>query len=290
MCLRIPCLGCIQLCLILYHTRVGWQVGEEYQWQTALEETSTTTELQCLVTKYIIYETDTRRNSQRAVWPLTRVDVTTIIVEIEDGIVSHQVRIVEEQTIQTKTISQLELRSHLPFILSVDTSLVILYAGSRIVVATITISQTYNLWDTTIQEVVEALVTIVTSTITLISIVSHLVLIVETGDDLVLTEIVSYIVLNIPYSIVYGIVPGKQLITQSHIVVGTISISCSINTLLSTIKDIDEWELRRICVTSIIQLRVCEQELVRQIICETAVQVNSPRVDEVVIGIHTVGK
>ena len=60
-------------------------------------------------------------------------------------------------------------------------------------------------------------------------------LIVETGDDLVLTEIVSYIVLDIPYSIVYGIVPGKQLITQSHIVVGTISISSSIYTLLSAI-------------------------------------------------------
>ena len=216
--------------------------------------------------------------------------MTTVIVETENGIVSHQVRIVEEQTIQTKTIGQLKLRSHLPLILSVDTSLVILYAGSRIVVATITISQTYNLWNTTIQEVVETLVTIVTSTITLISIVCHLVLIVETGDDLVLTEIVSYVILDIPYSIVYSIVPGKQLITQSHIVVGTISISSSIYTLLSAIEDIDEWELRRFGVTAIIQLRVCEQELVRQIICETAVQVNSPRVDEVVIGIHTVGK
>ena len=169
--------------------------------------------------------------------------MTTVVVEIEDGIVCHQIRIIEEQTIQTKTIGQLELRSHLPLILSIDTSLVILYAGSWIVVATITIGQTYNLRSSTIQEVVEAIVTIITRTITLISIVCHLVLIVETSDDLVLTEIVSYVILDIPYSIVYSIVPGKQLITQSHIVVGTISISSSIYTLLSAIEDIDEWEL-----------------------------------------------
>ena len=41
----------------------------------------------------------------------------------------------------------------------------------------------------------------------------------KTTHDLVITEIISQVILDIPDCIVYGIVPGKQFVTQCHIVV-----------------------------------------------------------------------
>ena len=97
----------VDLCLILNHTRVSRHVCEEYQWQTTCEETCTTTNLKALITKYIPCETYTWRKSDTVLRPLTCINVATIVVELIDSIVSHEVTIVEEETIKTKTVSKL---------------------------------------------------------------------------------------------------------------------------------------------------------------------------------------
>lgn len=98
---------------------------------SSLEETSTThgTSMSCANTSYT---KPIRGETVKELFGYLPESIleAAVIVETENGIVSHQVRIVERTDTSDETISQLELRSHLPLILSVDTSLVILYAGS----------------------------------------------------------------------------------------------------------------------------------------------------------------
>ena len=82
----------------------------------------------------------------------------------------------------------------------------------------------------------------------------------NTSHDLVGTQIVGDVVLDVPDGVMNGVVPGEQLITEGHVVV-------------TVLGDIDEGELRRVSTTHIIELRNSSQELVREIISQTAVQV-----------------
>ena len=82
----------------------------------------------------------------------------------------------------------------------------------------------------------------------------------DTSHNLMGTSIIGYIVLDVPNSVVNSVVPCEQLITQSDVVVIVLS-------------DINEWELRRVCTTDIIEFRDSSQQLVRKIISKTAIEV-----------------
>ena len=82
----------------------------------------------------------------------------------------------------------------------------------------------------------------------------------DTSHNLMGTSIIGYIVLDVPNGVVNSVVPCEQLITQSDVVVIVLS-------------DINEWELRRVCTTDIIELRDSSQQLVRKIISKTAIEV-----------------
>ena len=227
------CVLGIELCLILHHTAVGRHIGEEHEGQTALEETSTTTELQCLVAKNVVGETNTRRKNNLCCRPLTCVDALSIIVEVVNGLVCHQVAIIEDECIETDTACELQTICCIPLILQVDTKLAILHLSSRIGLAIITVCKTNHLRSFSIDEIVNTVVAIITSTVTHIGVISHLVLKSDTSHKLVVAHIVCHIVLNVPYSVVYGIVVCEELISESHIVIG----------VTRTIEDVDEWEL-----------------------------------------------
>ena len=74
------------------------------------------------------------------------------------------------------------------------------------------------------------------------------------------TSIIGHIILNVPDGVVNGVVPSEQLITKSHVVVAILS-------------DIDEGELRRVSTTYIVELRDGSQELIREVLCQTAIQI-----------------
>ncbi len=88
--------------------------------------------------------------------------------------------------------------------------------------------------------------------------------------------IISDIILEVINSVVNGVIPREQLITKRYIT-------------LVVLEDINEWELIGICSTHIIELREREQELVGQLIRETAVQIDRNRMHEVVDSVHRVG-
>ena len=99
----------------------------------------------------------------------------------------------------------------------------------------------------------------------------------QTTHDLVVTIVPGHVVTQIPNCVVNGVVPGKELITQSHIVVIILS-------------DVDEGELTGVAGTDIIQFRQSGQELVGQVVGKATIQVKGERVYHVVHTIHRVGK
>ena len=174
----------------------------------------------------------------------------TVIVEVIDSLIGHQVFIVEEQTVETQTIGELQVVEDVPVILQIETELIELYTSSRIRLTIVTVGQSHDLrcaveersriQDTVHPHIVGSIVAIVTSTVTHIHIVGHLVLKADTGSQLMRIHIISHIVLNVPDRIVDSVVVGKQLITQSHVVI-------------AALRDIDEWELAGVSSTDIIE-------------------------------------
>ena len=202
--------------------------------------------------------------------------MTTIIVDVVNSLIGHQVTIVEEETIHAETKCQLQLVSHVPVILSIDTRTVELYTCGRLRLTTVTIGQTEDLRSSTVEEVIEAVIAIVTCTVTHVLVVGHLMLEHHAGSELVLTHIKGDVVLDVPDGVMNGIVIGKQLIAKGDVVV------------VAAIEDINEWELRRVGTTDIIELRIGCQELVGEVLRKAAVQIDRERVYDVLHRVHSV--
>ena len=92
-----------------------------------------------------------------------------------------------------------------------------LHACSRIGLSVITIGEADYLRSGSVDEIVNARISVVTCTIPHISVVSHLVLIVETHSELVVTLVVNEVVLYIEHSVVYCIVVGEEFKSESHV-------------------------------------------------------------------------
>jgi hypothetical protein len=190
--------------------------------------------------------------------------LTETIVKIVYSIVTNEVLVVEEETVETETVSKLEVIVYAPLILSIDTSLVESYTCCRVSLTVITVSKTYNLRSCTVEEVIKASVTIVTCTVSHVRVVSHLVLIVDTSCELVVTSVVSEVILDRDVSVVNTVVPCEELVSESDV---------RKNCATVVVTDVDEWEVLRVSTTHVIELRECCEELVREVVAETAVEV-----------------
>ena len=139
------------------------------------------------------------------------------VLKVIDSLVGHEVLVVEEETVKTETGSKLELLVYVPLVLSVYTSLVESYASCRVCLTVVTVSKTYYLRSCACKEVVKALVTIVTCTISHVRVVSHLILIAETCCKLVVTSVVSEVILDRDVCIVYTVVPSEELVSERDV-------------------------------------------------------------------------
>ena len=138
----------------------------------------------------------------------------SVEVEVVHLLVGRKVIVIEEETIETDTVSKLEVIIYRPVILSVNTCSVESYTGSRVLLTIITISHADYLRSCSVQEVIEASVTVVTCTVSHVCVVSHLILIAQTTDNLVVAEIVGKVILKIEHVVVHTIVPCEELITE----------------------------------------------------------------------------
>ena len=81
--------------------------------------------------------------------------MTSVIIEVIDLLVGHQVAVVEEQTVDTQTQRQLQFVGGVPLILHIAAQLIEGHTGSGIRLTTVTVSQTDDLRSCAIQEVIQ---------------------------------------------------------------------------------------------------------------------------------------
>ena len=143
--------------------------------------------------------------------------MTAIVIKVISLLVTHDVLLVILDGINTETIVKLEVVSHVPLVLCISTYLVETYTSCRIfwvLTVLVTISDSYCFRSSTCKEIIKAVVTIVTSTVSHVSVISHLILEACTCSDLVVTIVVSEVILDGHSGIVHTIVPCKELITN----------------------------------------------------------------------------
>jgi len=180
---------------------------------------------------------------------VTDISVVIIIVKRKNCIVGNNVCIIEEQTVKTETIAQLEVIIYVPVVLCIKTGLVETYPGCWLLLTVVTISKSHYFRSCAIDEVIYAVVSVITCTITHINVVSHLILCAQTEYYLMVTCIISEVILECCYSIVNTIVQGKELISERKVIV-------------TVLLDVDEWEHIRSCTSNIVKLRICHEELI----------------------------
>lgn len=121
----------------------------------------------------------------------------SVIVKIIDRLVPHQVLIAEEETVKTKTVCEFEIVKHRPFVLSINTKLVETHAGRRICFSVVTIGQADNRRSGLIEEIVKAVIAVVTGTVSHVGVVGHLILVACSESGLVVTGIVGKVILAV---------------------------------------------------------------------------------------------
>ena len=86
------------------------------------------------------------------------------------------------------------------------------HAGGGVLLAVVAVAQEHGLGSSLIQEVVKGSITVIAGTLAHVGVVRHLILIAETGHDLVVAHEIGEVVLRGEHAVVYGVVPGEQLI------------------------------------------------------------------------------
>ena len=81
--------------------------------------------------------------------------MTTTVVECCDGLILHQVVVVEDDVVEADTTSKLEVVEHVPLILEINAVLSELDLCCRILLAVVTVSKSYCLRSGSVEEVVE---------------------------------------------------------------------------------------------------------------------------------------
>ena len=136
------------------------------------------------------------------------------VVEPADAIeIIYSDGITEGSGREAKAAGKGEPRGGAPFVLQVKTDLVDVHAGCRIAFTVITVSDGDNLGSGFGKEVIQAAVAVVTGTFPHVGIVGHLMLVVGTGSDLVRTEEISDVILDVESLAVDTVVPGEELIS-----------------------------------------------------------------------------
>ena len=86
-----------------------------------------------------------------------------------------------------------------------------------------------------------------------------------TSSEFVVAKEVSEVVLNLPYGVVNAVVPSKELITESHVVV----------VFARAIENVDEWEFSRFRRADIVLLVEGDTEVVKHLVVQAAVEFSS---------------
>ena len=139
--------------------------------------------------------------------------MTTAEVEILDSVVRDDIILVEHQVIEADTRRELEVVADVPLILQVQAELVEGDVRGSLTTV-VTIVDSHSLRSSTVQEVIDRTITIVSRTTAQITVVGGLVLEVESCRDLVLGQVVSEVIRHGGDLVGHTVQVREQLVTQ----------------------------------------------------------------------------
>ena len=114
-----------------------------------------------------------------------------------DLIITCDILVVEDDIVGTETVGQLQAVGSLPLILQVQANLVVAHGAGRIADAIIAIGERYCIGRLHVEEVVHALETVVTRTVTQIRVVGIDMLEAGTGSELMRTHVEGEVVRDV---------------------------------------------------------------------------------------------
>ena len=275
---------------VLDHTCVGRHVGEVHQRETALEDTGTAAHLQALVAEYVIDETDTRVDLDLGGGPLAGVDIDGVAVSIfevvgKDRLVGSDVGFVEEDGVEADTCSHLKIVIDSPFVLSVSAQLVEGNLCVRVEVSVPAIGDGEG-FRRTVQHIDDVCligprITIVHRTVTHVRVVCELVFVVHTGGDLVSAHGVDQVVLDGHDVVVHTVIPGEEFVTEGHVRLPFFAV---------LLDDINVRERVGVGTADIVDLGVGDEQLLGEVVGETAVVIEGKGLHLVVHRVHVVSE
>ena len=213
---------------------------------------------------------------------MTDIALGVRILKIVDSLVGDDVAVVEDVRVKTYAGGELEAVGHVPVVLNIGAGLVVDDTAGRIVTheVLVAIGEVDGLGSGSVEEVIEGVVTIVTRTVPEICVVSHLVLVGDTGHELVVAGVDGEVVLDVDDVVVVTVLPGEEFITERHVR----------SDGAGAVEDVYEREVSGRGATGSVKLGIGGQELVHHVIGEPAVQVEREALCEVVRSVERVGE
>ena len=186
-------------------------------------------------------------------------------VEVEgiDGGVPLHILLVIRNVLCTHTEGKLKIFQDVPLVLQVDAQLVVAHHTRWRGVVVEAIGERHGVRCLTVQEAVKTVEAVVARTVTHVVVLCLHMLETETSRDLVATGIVSEVIRQVRGLRIHHVVVGEQLISRTDIRLEHTFI----------IHDVNEGEVAGVGATTVIEVRIGEEQLVGCLRTETTVQI-----------------
>ena len=268
----------------LDHTGILRHVREEHERETALEQAGTAADDDALVTIDIPVEAHARGNLDAGLGPHAGIDALAAEADGLDGVVGHQVLVVEGEHVGTEAVGELEVAGELPFILHIGAVLVVVDSAGRVGDTVVTVGVDEAQGQVTLEEVLGAGEAVVTGTVTHVGVVSHLVLVGGASGKSVGTQVEGQVVLHVENRVLHTVVVGEELVTEGGIrdeVAGAV---------VTVGHDVDVRERAGLGTALVVDVGVGRNEAVGNRVGETAVELAGDGPDIILLAVHVVGE
>ena len=199
--------------------------------------------------------------------PLTCIDIASAVIDCKGGVVGHNIGLVEGKVVEAYAIGKLELVVDVPLILCIESDLVEVNPCCGLFLSVEAPVECHLYRSLSCIEIAQAGKTVGTGAVTHVGVECHLGLEADTCGDLVVSHVVGNIVLDVQSCVLNIVAIGEELISEVHVrLAGVIlaKVAC---------ENLHEGEEIRIGTAHVLDVGVGDEQLVGEIVGETAVEV-----------------
>ena len=193
-------------------------------------------------------------------------------VKILDGVVGHDVTVVESDVVETYAASEFQAVVDVPFVLQVEAVLAEFHFCIGVGDSVVAIGKANGFGSSAIDEVVYRAVAVVTCSATHIGVVGELVFKVESCGHLVISSIPCEVVGKAGNLVLHTVVVGEEFVAEAH-VGRKILFYSSVGQCFIAVHDVYKGEVGRVGTAFVGDIGVGKQQLVGKLVAEPAIEV-----------------